>query len=145
MMLLKDFVPVDWSRIKGVVSQNKDDCIKWIKKYIDLGIKFRCFGVEAFEKECSISKNQFEKIALEMSINGDCPEYAFTVMGNFIQTSQMDSMEYFQDIVTFQFVILEYAESVSIAILIKVLGSLLGLQAFNELKAEYMQYFHQDF
>ena len=84
-MLLKDFVPVDWSRIKGVVSQNKDDCIKWIKKYIDLGIKFRSFGVEAFEKECSISKNQFEKIALEMSINGDCPEYAFTVMGNFIQ------------------------------------------------------------
>lgn len=145
MALLKDFVSVDWNRLKEAVSQNKDDCIEWIRKYVELGIQFRSFGVEAFEKECGISKNEFEKMALEMSINGDCPEHAFTVMGNFIQLSQMDSMEYFQDIVTFQFVILEYMESVSIDILIKVLGSLLGLQAFTELKAEYMQYFHQDF
>lgn len=145
MMLLKDFVLVDWNRMKAAVSQNRDDCIKWIKKYIDLGIKYRSFGVEVFEKECSISKNQFEKIALEMRINGDCPEYSFTVMGNLIHISQMDSLEYFQDIVTFQFIILEYAGSVSVHILIKVLGSLLGLQLFTELKAEYMQYFHQDF
>lgn len=83
MMLLKDFVLVDWNRMKAAVSQNREDCIKWIKKYIDLGIKYRSFGVEVFEKECSISKNQFEKIALEMRINGVCPEHSFTVMEIF--------------------------------------------------------------
>lgn len=144
MILLKDFVSVDWNKMKAAVSQNRVECIQWVKKYIELGIEFRSYRVEAFERECRASKSEFEKIALEMGINGDCPEYCFTVLGNFMHAGEMGCLEYFQNIIIFQFMMLESAESVPADLLIKVLGSLLGLSLFVELKAEYMQYFHQD-
>lgn len=46
-------------------------------------------------------KINLKKIALEMRINGDCPEHSFTVMGNLIHISQIDSLEYFQDFLLF--------------------------------------------
>lgn len=141
-MMLKDFISIDWNMMKKAVTENKDECIQWVKKYINLGIEYRSLGIEPFEKECSISQNEFEKIALEMRINGDCPEYCFTVLANLLGTNTMDCIGYFSSVVIFQFILIEYEESVSIDILVKMLGSLLGLELFSEIKLEYAQYFH---
>jgi len=64
------------------------------------------------------------------------------VLANLLGNNTMDCIGYFSSVVIFQFILIEYEESVSIDILVKMLGSLLGLELFSEIKLEYAQYFH---
>ena len=141
-LLLTDLISINWNRIMQAVADHKEECIQFIKKYINLGAEYRSFGIAPFEKECGISQNKFEKIALEMIINGDCPEYCFTVLNNLLLSSYLSNFDYFCNIVIFQFILLEYNDDISVSLLIKLLGSMLGLDHFYELKSEYTEYFH---
>ncbi len=139
---LNDFIVVDWTKVKKAVAENKEKCVTHVKNYIQLGLKYRTKGVTVFQNQYDRTDNVFEKIALEMRVNGDCEEYAFNVLSNIINCSEYEPLEYFYDIISFQFMILEYEESVPVHIVIKMLSSYLGISIFNEMLSEYKEYFH---
>ncbi len=138
---LKDFIIIDWMKIRKAVTENKESCIAFVKKYIHLGMEYRSYGVIVFEREYNITNNIFEKIALGMRINGDCEEYTFNVLGNLMNGTSFEPLEYFYNVITFQFIMLEYEDSVSVHILIKMLSSFLGMELFDNMLSEYNEYF----
>lgn len=139
---LNDFIGIDWVKIKKAVAKNKGKCITFVNKYIQLGLEYRSHGVTVFQKECNITDNVLEKIALEMRVNGDCEEYVFNVISNIINCTEYEPLDYFYNIIIFQFMILEYEESVPVHIIIKVLSSYLGINIFTDMLTEYNEYFH---
>lgn len=142
MISLNNFIKIDWAKIWKATSENKKECIEFVKKYIQLGLEYRSYGIDVFIKEHKITDSIFERIALEMRINGDCEEYTVSVLSNIMHSTSFEPLEYLFNIIIFQFIVLEYEESVPIHILVKMLGSILGTAIFNELLIEYGEYFH---
>ena len=131
--MLKIMWNIDWSKISSCTLEDRKKLIPYIIQLLDLKNACDEQGVYGLEEFLNSSTNSFEKIALQLIIQGYMPEMCEVVLFDMLNSSNIENDQYLKNVIFAAFVLLIQKEPIDNRELKIRLSAYLGVECVGEL------------